>query len=358
MNHEKYLKDKASYEDRYDRHTVEQCLWLQSELIEDKKKDEKNAGRIYDIMYILATHTRTGERYLNRQKTVQEWMDRDRRRDERFENAVEPSHVLCKFCNKSMVCADKDLRTDYEKDCDRIRFYFHCKPCQVMKEIYDDGEVIDVIPWKCPKCSGRLTDSSKRTETTLTLIDECSSCGYRDVKEYDFSAKAAEREKTAAEEERIYRINKDRFCLSDKDGQAYLAQRISMDLLSKTFNHEKLGKGKQAPPLKKYTIIQVEKLLKEALEKEGFVKFAFGQPDTKRDIMVPFTVQDTSDRTDYVSRKALKKLVCAVVDGTNWKLMSDGADYRLGILTGRLKGLERESEFSALDGDINSATTS
>jgi hypothetical protein len=44
----------------------------------------------------------------------------------------------------------------------------------------------------------------------------------------------------------------------------------------------------------------------------------------------------------------LKKLIKGVLEDTNWRLMSDGVQYRLGILTGRLKAYEREEDLTTI----------
>jgi hypothetical protein len=71
----------------------------------------------------------------------------------------------------------------------------------------------------------------------------------------------------------------------------------------------------------------------------------FDRPEIDKYIIVPFTVQDEdSARKDYDSERVLKRILKKVLEGTNWRLMSDGVDYRLGYLSGRLKGYEHESD--------------
>ncbi len=62
-------------------------------------------------------------------------------------------------------------------------------------------------------------------------------------------------------------------------------------------------------------------------------------------VIVPFTVQDAkSDRKEYDSTNTLRKLIKKTLENTNWRLMTEGASYRLGYLHGRLKGYEREED--------------
>jgi hypothetical protein len=56
-------------------------------------------------------------------------------------------------------------------------------------------------------------------------------------------------------------------------------------------------------------------------------------------------VLETKDnRNEYDSQRILKKIIRGLLKDTNWRLMSEGINYRLGILTGRLKAYEREED--------------
>jgi hypothetical protein len=97
------------------------------------------------------------------------------------------------------------------------------------------------------------------------------------------------------------------------------------------------------------TVVDIEKLLAPVLEKEGFIKLVFGTPDMGKDLFLPFTVHDAkSERRDLASTHDLQKLVKKALEDTNWGLMSDGASYRLGIVTGRLRAYEREEDLVEL----------
>ena len=83
----------------------------------------------------------------------------------------------------------------------------------------------------------------------------------------------------------------------------------------------------------------------KVLEKEDYIQLEFSQPEIGQYVIISFTVQDKkSKREEYNSKNELKKLVNKTLYNTNWRLMSEGVDYRLGILSGRLKGLEREED--------------
>ncbi len=114
----------------------------------------------------------------------------------------------------------------------------------------------------------------------------------------------------------------------------------------KSEKRELYDKAKQ---LKKLTIVELEKLLAPALEHSNFIKLTLKEPQISKDFVLPFIVYDSKpDRTDAVSCSDLKKIITDTLSGTNWKLMSDGVTYRMGMLEGRLRGYEREEDLIKL----------
>lgn len=69
------------------------------------------------------------------------------------------------------------------------------------------------------------------------------------------------------------------------------------------------------------------------------------QQEIKKDVIIEFTVQDDkAGRGEYDSRNKLRKILKKKLLNTNWRLMSDGIYYKLGILSGRLRGCENEED--------------
>lgn len=106
---------------------------------------------------------------------------------------------------------------------------------------------------------------------------------------------------------------------------------------------EKLAK------IKKLTVAELQKLLAAALKKEEYINLEFSKPEIKKDVIIEFTVQDNkADRKEYDSGNQLRKLLDGTLTDTNWRLITSGIDYKLGILSGRLKGIEDEEGLSKL----------
>lgn len=55
------------------------------------------------------------------------------------------------------------------------------------------------------------------------------------------------------------------------------------------------------------------------------------------------------DKQHY-SQKEMKKLITNILENTNWRLMSGGVSYRIGIVSGRLRAYESEEETITLLG--------
>lgn len=75
----------------------------------------------------------------------------------------------------------------------------------------------------------------------------------------------------------------------------------------------------------------------------------FKTPEITKDVIVTFVVYEhRPDREDRASTYALEKLLRKTLRPTNWRLMTDGTSYRLGMLEGRLRGYEREEDLANL----------
>ena len=325
----KHLEDEQHYYDLYDRYTVESCLRLEKADISKKNNLQKAWGlKVVELMLYFEK----GERYANRESTVREWIEQDRKRDEHFENAVDPENVRCKFCDKKMELIHKGL----EILPDRMSYVYACKECQFLKYIWEDGKEREVIPWKCPECSRRLNTTDKKDGYKLITKKLCSFCGYKDESVLDLSPN--EEPEPDPNELKEFRINKDRFCLSDEKGREYVHQKANIEKLSAIVEKTKKDVVEEKPDQKTLTIVQLRTLLKQAFLKKEYVKFSLGEPNIDKDIIMSFRVQDNKDRDEYTSRTCLKRTIDAALKDTNWKLMSEGLRYRLGILSGRLKG--------------------
>lgn len=150
---------------------------------------------------------------------------------------------------------------------------------------------------------------------------------------------------------------RDDFCLTndDKSGPQALRDVEQLNIAVKYFR-EKEAKDKnplfqKARQLKTVKALQLKELIEKTIENEGYKDLQFGKPEIDQFVIIEFTVNDTKDdRSEYESSNGLKKLIKSVLEDTNWRLMSYGISYRLGILSGKLKAYEREEDLVKLVG--------
>lgn len=247
-----YLQDYKYYEDRYDRMTVRDCLWHEESFLGDSSQSEhsKKLSKQHRLKALnLMLYFVTGEWYLKKDATIQEWMGRDRKRDEMYERTPVPSHA-CFICNKPMELFHKYLNIGIDKERDKMQFYFRCPYCHVGLDI-TDGESKRVIPWQCPTCKRRMKTDEKRDGYKITTKDWCEFCGYENIFEFDLTPDEPEKE-LSSEEEMKYMEDKLRFCLSPEEGRRYLEGHENMKRVQELFDQIKKREEERQAKLKKY----------------------------------------------------------------------------------------------------------
>jgi len=363
-----YLKNKQYYIDLYDLHTIEECLDLcqiykkgfsEKERLEKfKRYTKKSFNREMEKVFNLYLNVLKGERYENKEKTIQEWMERDRKVQEKYDDTPIPNNVKCQKCGGEMKMIMKDLLDSYGNN-PYMQFMFECSKCNKRRSVLEDGSDWVYEKPKCPKCKSELkTEIKFNDKDDATIFTEtCPSCGYKNVDISDHKKFKSECEARAKKEKELLEKYRDEFCLSDEKGQEFIELREASEVAHEVYVEERQKYNSPvyeiANQIKKTNIVELEKILTEALEKEKFIKLSFEKPEIGPQIIVPFTVQDSdSTRQENISTSDLKKLLNNTLKETNWRLMSDGVNYRLGFVFGRLKGYEGEDAMIELAGKI------
>lgn len=355
---EKNLKDKLYYSDLYDRHTVERCRDLirihskpmkNPPLINGKNPPKDLVDGVSKMGLDYALMFEKGERYLEKEKTIREWMDRDQAKDELYESAEPMDNVTCFTCRSLMKAAHKHLHSRGIDAPYKVLFMYECPRGHLpMRAFFHDGE--EWIPKrdKCPKCGAELKVDLKDTKTKFISTFTCLKCGHQKVDEMKRVTTEQEKEDKDFEKDRA------RFCLTDKEGEEYADGKFKLEQVSKSLERWKAEEKDKdlydaMAKIKKLTFVQLKNLLSPILEKAQYVDFKFGEPDIGKDVQVGFTVNDSNNaRQGLASEADLKKLIKKTLDDTNWRLMSDGVNYKLGILTGRLRGFENREDLLEL----------
>jgi hypothetical protein len=233
MGKELYLKDRQEYLDRYDRFTVERCRRIERryddvdpEALKDKKITKKQAKQINKWAHDMQLYYEKGERYAERDKTVQEWMDADRKKDELYESAEPPENVRCLTCRNRLTPIFKDLMSSLDKE-DRVLFMFECpNKCFPRRAFYADGEEWRSKPDLCPHCDKPLSVTMKDDGKVSTTTYSCAKCKYKRSEDYTWRYKEDSYDENFA-------TDRDKYCLTEEEGKEYLDAKWSLEGLSK-----------------------------------------------------------------------------------------------------------------------------
>ena len=341
-----YLKSYQHYEDLYDQGTIDRCKFHERHTKESSKTKSNNKklqlkAKWNKVVGDISLYFIKGECFIDKEKTIKEWLARDKEKDEKLAKA-EPMKVNCFHCSGDTKVISKDLWD--RKGTDIVLFMYQCLSCGKRRAFYEDGE--EWFPRKhiCPKCQIILKEENKKDKDKISTIYTCSDCDYKDVIEINLNDEPEEQENKYTEED------KRKYCLTKEEGQEYIGQKARLERVSELMEDVKeREKNKdlydKVAKIKKLKITQLQDLLQKELEKNQYINLQFASPEIGKEVIIEFTVNDSKDnREEYDSRIGLTKLINKTLENTNWRLMSDGINYRLGILTGRLKGYEREED--------------
>jgi hypothetical protein len=312
----KYLKEEEFYSDLYDLSTIKECLsvvefWDKRNRSSEDIKDKLGRCALDFQLYFIK-----GERYRAKKSFIQERMDEGRRKDEKLERTVEPEDIYCDKCQMAMKVIFKDLYCSTL----RVLFFFECPKCCKRRGVFDDGQ---------------------------EYVSKGAKLSMAELAEWD--REDAEWKEQKKKDKHLLEEYRHKFCLSEAEGEEYI---LSSDRLKEMANFCKSLEQKKADPdyekamnLKKLTIVELEKFLKGILEKEKYIRLALDKPVIDKHVIVPLTVQDEdSSRNEYDSIHVLGRVLKKNLEGTNWRLMSQGVNYRLGFLSCQLKGYEQEAD--------------
>lgn len=358
----RYLKDEQHYIDRYDLLTIKECLKV-VEIFQDiyrkilSSKELKGMSRhekyrdVTKIMYWQLWVTQAQE-YKIKKETIKKRMDEDRIKQEKYDSTLEPKNIHCPSCKGIMKVTETKHLEDFSDLPLRVMFLFRCTKCKKQEWIYEDGEVRVSKPDLCPKCNKEIDVKHTKKGQVITWIRKCTSCGYTKKEIDDFEKSNQEYLQKELAEKELLEKYRTAFCLSDEDGEKFLfeiealeyAKEIREEAQKKYDNNAYL----QVSKLKKLTIVDLENLLIKVLKKANYKKLFFAPPEIGQFIFAPFTLQDAdTSRRENISMNTLEKLLKTELENTNWRLI-DRVSYRLGFLSGRLKGYEQEEDLIKL----------
>jgi hypothetical protein len=319
-----------------------------------KEMDDEEFKRELNKSINWFLYVTKGNRYKNKKKSIDEWMEKDKVKQDKYDNTPEPRNILCSACNTPMKSNMKYLE-DYTNKPLRVLFYFDCPKCKKRSAFFDNGEEHISKDPTCPKCHKKIKETVTRKGKILTWTKKCLSCGFKEVDIDDFEKNDKERKERKDKDKKLLEEYRKEMCFDDKQGKEFIETMEAMKVAN-VVHDEEMHKYddpvfEQALKLKKTKIVDIEKLLIKALEKEKYIKLSLDKPEINEFVIVPFTIEDSdSSRTNRESINILEKLIKETLVDTNWRLLTGSVSYRMGYLQGRLKGYEREEDLIKLFG--------
>jgi hypothetical protein len=348
----KHLKDEFYYSELYDSLTIEECQrWENKEYPESlkEKNEEEKLTKVkeeyfHKVIIRLAIYFLTADRAAKKSETIQEWMKRDQVKDEKVASALEPKNIRCLGCSSFLVnYTSRDLMDNHAGQ-DAVLFMFECGKCHKRRAFWENGKEWEYKP-KCTKCQAEVISESTKKDSTITTQYSCSHCGHIETDTMDLTENKEEKA------DPNFDANRKKYCIPEQEGVKIIRESQEMkELLDKWEDKDKnkdlydaVGK------IQKLTIVELQTLLNPLIEKAGYTKLEFEKPDLQKDVVIGFSLQDAkSGRGEYDSIHNLQRLIKEALRPTNWRLMSDGVNYRLGFLQGRLRGVEGEEKLREL----------
>ncbi|MEX2515176.1 MAG: hypothetical protein WD335_03535 [Candidatus Paceibacterota bacterium] len=346
----KYLKAEKYYSKLHDRHTVEKCRRLINryaglDLSDDKYKDydEDELKRTRYKVAKLELYFLTGDRYLSKEDTINDWMERDKAKDKQLDEATPPDGVICDTCSTSMTYKDKMFDTSDPK---RVIFFFKCSNNHLPhKYAYSDGTVWSMDPEICSKCDCELEESSTKSDKEIVTKYTCTNCDYSDTDTINL-------ETGKPEDDPHFKEDRERFCLSKEAGEAYREARNDFNEVRKLatkWQDEKEHEGEKAraDAIERLTVPHIKRKVSALFEKKDLEEITFGELEVSpQSTHIKFSAEDLGATKENSRGRCLnlRKEIIMELENTNWRLMSEGVSYHLGIMSGRLRVYESDDD--------------
>lgn len=324
---------------------------MRGKIEKDRKKIE--SFKLADIKGFVGAlgeiilYFKKGEEYRNKEKIINEWIEKDKIKQDKYDNTKEPMRVFCDQCNWEMELDGKSLH-DFSDEPMSMLFFFRCPKCHKGKGVFEDGKIYKPMVEKCPHCGRELNTEKIRKDEVITTNYTCK-CGYKDKEVWDLKADEEEHNKKEKHDKFLLKKFRSIFCLSEEEGDKYVSSQLqtesSLKQIEEIKEKEANPKYQKMKELKKLKVGEMQNLIEEIVKENSYIHLNFEKPEIDRFVIIPFTVQDNkTERSDYDSSHDLKRAIIKALETTNWRLMSDGISNRLGMLCGKIKGYESEDD--------------
>ena len=347
----KYLKAEEHYEVRYDRMTVEDCLRNERFFLDAHKDcndevESRALAAVHQCAWEIKKVLLTMDWYKKKKDTLNEWMQADEERDTMIQAGIAPSNILCKTCHDRTT---EESRTTWDRDGKgEVLFFMRCPGSHLpMQGVFQDGIELIIKDKLCPECDAVVnTERLPSKENEIKTKYSCSSCAYEEIDSFSLSTEEKRDDAELLE-------NRARFCLSGQALQDAREAIMSMDRMKTVvdgWKHEEEHKEQYGAvdQLQKLTIPQAKELITKTLEDTDYRNLSFEKPSIEKYVSIEFSLEELETDNPLASTNDLRKLVKKTLRDTNWRLMSDGINYRLGLMTGRIRAYESKEDLLKL----------
>lgn len=353
-----HLQDRQHYEDRYDEITVELCRITEGVLTEKYPKAEpiyifdtrssttsSEEADKYNTWYAKLTkeqkeylemrkaiwlhlYFQMWDRYQKREKTINDWIARDREWDEKRKNiwdSAEPrKDKRCRKCGEMMKDDMKEMMHQWDVE-DAVIFVYECPDCKYREWEYVNWEVYKLGP---PMTEEELVAFKKELEESRKPPTK------KELEKKKQEANLLERDKL-------------RFCMTSEQGREYVEFTRRMkefEPMLKRFKEREEGKKSEPEKLiEQITFLEAQKRIKKVITWKKFLKLKFWDPDIARDVTCEFTTYEWDpDRDEKKALKQLQKLFDKALEWTSWRLMKT-LESKMGIYKGKIRGEEKSN---------------
>lgn len=355
MTDEKHLKNRSYYENRYDEIVVHRCrdmvrIYGNIDIPNEIQKGTKEYAeyeRVRHAVLWVSLYCLKGELWKDRRSTIDKWMHEDEHRDKLLEKSRPPTDIYCTECRKVMI---NDLKTlDTRRGEDHVLFFYKCSNKHRGRAFYEDGEEYIVKPQTCIECASEDVEvKSTRADDIITTTTICNQCSNTDIDTFELN-------KTIPEEPEDLHFEEDRkkYCITDAEGMEYISQAEKLRQLGPLLEEFKEKEANQAKyqlidSIERLSVPQIRERITTLLEQDQFSQIRFSEPIMKNDVQVTVTAEDSTNSNTYDREKSVAKLLRINLATTNWKLMNDGINSRMGVFTIRLRGFDNKDDVKKL----------
>jgi hypothetical protein len=338
---ELYRKSDQYYIDEYDRTTIRKLKELEKDETIYLKGKYQHAEIIEPYNPLSKFYDKGVHRAKMREASIKESIETDENRDRLLMNnpISKLPKIECNKCSKTMEFYDHMFNNM------EILFIFQCTEGHIPhKVVYPNGKEFLVPRLKCKNCNhAELISSTSRTNKILKCTNECKRCGKVDVIEFDL---------TTEKVEIINEADRKKYCIDFIGKRSFIEALKLFEPLMEIEALNKLKEEFELDKIERLTVQMLEKRLNEILKENGFTKFGLEKPEIKRNMIIPFYVQDAIDRKERDSVKILMKAIKSSLLHSNFRLMEADVSYRLGFIRGRLKAYESQEDLIIIAKEI------